>query len=210
VSKLRSTLVTVATLSVLAACGGDDDPLGVNSGDPLTAAEIQAVFLAISESFNEMNSGASAAGPARAPVAFSQSLSGSATCPEGGSMAGNGSASGTVDDETFVIDLTYQLRLSPAACAVPTETAIITLDAAPYVQLDMDFLLTETLIDISGTQSGGIAFTSSDGRSGSCAFDIAFSVDADLEGGSGTSSVSGTVCGVSAEGLQVWDFEQEV
>lgn len=209
-SKLRFPLVTVAMLAVLSACGGDDDPLGVNSGDPLTEEEIEAVFFAISDAFAELSFAPAQAGPARATVSVSESFSGSAPCAEGGSISANGSVSGTADDETFVLDLAYQLRMTPSACAVPTETNTVTLDGSPYLQLDMDFLLTETVIDVTGSYSGGIAFTSSDGRSGSCAFDVDFSVNANLDAQSGTSSASGTVCGVSAQGLQAWDFEQEI
>jgi hypothetical protein len=178
----------------------------VNSGDPLTEDEIQLVFLAISDAFSNL-SFAPAAGPARAQISVNESFNGSAPCSEGGTISANGSANGTVDDVTYELDLTYMLRMTPNGCAVPTETEVITLDGAPYLQLDMDFLLTETTIEVSGSQSGGIAFTSTDGRSGSCAFDVQFTTTANLDTLEGTSSASGTVCGVSANGLQVWSAD---
>jgi len=136
-----------------------------------------------------------------------ESFSASAPCDQGGTIAASGSANGTLDDETFELDVNYQLRLTPTACVAPTETGTVTLDGAPYIQLDMDFLLTETQIVVSGSETGGIAFTSSDGRSGSCAFDVGFNVTANLEGGTGSSSASGTVCGVSASNLTVFDVD---
>lgn len=205
-SKLRTLLAVVVLALGLSACGGDDDPLGVNSGDPLTQDEIQAVFFALSEVFASLND-APAAGPARATVAVSETFSASAPCPNGGTISANGSANGTVDDVTFELDLTYRLRLTPSGCVVETESAVVTLESSPYIQLDMDFLLTETLLEASGSQTGGIAFTSSDGRSGSCAFDVQFSTTANLDTQQGSSSTSGTVCGVSASGLQVWSYD---
>ena len=209
VSKLRSTLVLAVMVSSLAAC--NDDPLGVNSGDAMTPAEIQAVFSAISETFSTLGvAPAAAGGPARAIISVSESFSESAPCEVDGSVAAEGSVSGTVDDETFLLDLNFRLRLTPNGCVVTTETNTVTLDGAPYVQLDMDFQLTDTQIVAIGTQTGGIAFTTSDGRSGSCAFEVTFNVTADLEGQAGSSSVSGAVCGVSASGLQVFEFDGPV
>lgn len=194
-------------VSALSGCGGDD-PLGVNSGDPLTQDELQAVFIAVTEVFSTLNVAPTAAGgPARTTVSVNESFSASAPCDQDGSIAANGSANGTVDDVTFEIDVTYQLRMTPNGCVVPTETGTVTLDGAPYIQLDMDFVLTETQIVVSGTETGGVAFTSSDGRSGSCAFDVNFNVSANLEGGAGSSQSSGTVCGVSAANLTVFEVE---
>ena len=150
-SKLCRSFVALAAVFTVSACGGDD-PLGVNSGDPLTEAEIQAVFFAISEAFGNLNFGPAAVGPAQATVSINESFNGSAECPVGGSVSANGSANGTIDDETFEFDLRYQLRLDMNGCQVETDTNVITMDGSPYIQLDMDLLLTETLIEVSGLE----------------------------------------------------------
>lgn len=205
-SKLRSLLVLAVMASALSGC--KDDPLGVNSGDPLTEDEIQEVFFALSEAFSSLNlAPAAASGPARASISFNESFDATAPYPgEAGTISASGSANGTVDDQTFEFDLAYQLRMTPNGCLIPTETGTVTLDGAPHIQLDMDFQLTDTQIVVSGSETGGIAFTSDDGRSGSCAFDVQFSFSSDLEG-SGTASASGTVCGVSASNLTVFDAD---
>jgi hypothetical protein len=206
VSKFRLSLVAVLMVSALSGC--KDDPLGVNSGDPHTPAEMQAVFAAISSTFSTLGFGpAAVGGPARTTVSVNENFDVSAPCAEAGSIDTSGSMNGTVDDETFALDVDYQLRMTPNGCVVPTEEGAVTLDGAPYIQLDMDFLLSETQIVVSGSETGGIAFTSSDGRSGTCLFDITFSVTADLEGSTTSSSASGTVCGVSASGLNVFDVD---
>jgi len=195
---------------VSALSGCKDDPLGVNSGDPLTPAEMQAVFAAISSTFSTLGFApvpAAVGGPARTTVSVSESFDVSAPCGEAGSIDTSGSVNGTFDDETFAFDMDYQLRMTPMGCVVSTEEGTVTLDGAPYIQLNMDFLLSETQLSITGSETGGIAFTSSDGRSGSCAFDVTFSVTADLEGSGGSSSASGTVCGVSASNLAVFEID---
>ena len=204
-SKLRNSLVLVTTALVVGACGGDDDPLGVNSGDAMTEEEIAVVFGAIVDAFGTIGA-TPAAGPARATVSVNETFEGSAPCDGGGTIGAAGSANGTIDDVTFVLDLTYALRVTPDGCSVPTESGSIMLDGSPYIQLDMDFFFSETQIDVTGTQSGGIAFTSTDGRSGTCQFDVQFSVDYDQQTQSGNSSTSGTVCGVSASNVAVWEL----
>lgn len=205
--KLRSLLVLLCLATTLTAC--TDDPVGVNSGDPLTEEEIQAVFFAISEAFASFEQGAAAApgGPALVTVSVNESVSGTAQCEGGGSISGTGSASGSATDEPFEVDVAYRVRLDLSSCEVPTEDGSITLDSAPHIQLDMDFLLTETVIEVGGDQSGGIGFTSSDGRVGSCLFDVSFDVAVDLGAQSGSSQAAGTVCGVSVAGLQVFSVE---
>lgn len=204
--RLPTKLLAALTAFAVIGCGGDDGPAGVNSGDALTEAELQAVFGAMAGAFETVGA-APAAAPARATYSANQTFDASAPCESGGTISVNGSASGTVDDVSGEVDVTYHLRLTPSQCTVPTETTSISLDGAPYIQWDMDLFVSETLIEISGTQSGGLSFTADDGRSGSCAFDVDFSGSVDLSAQSGTSSVSGTVCGVSASNLTVFDLQ---
>lgn len=165
VSKLRTPLVLAAMAFALAGC--EDDPLGVNSGDPLTESEMQAVFFAISDAFSNLNFAPAASGPARTTISVNESFSGTAPCAVDGTMDANG-------------------------CVVSTESRTVTLDV------------------ISGSETGGIAFTSSDGRAGSCAFDVQFSGSFSQSTESGSSSVSGTVCGTSDSGLRVIEIDSAV
>jgi hypothetical protein len=187
-------------------CGGDDSPVGVNSGDALTEAELQVVFYALSDAFSSIGAGPAAVGPARATQSASESFDDTAPCEAGGSIAVKGSANGTYDDVTQALDFSFQLRMTPNGCRVPTETTTIVLDGDPYIQFDMDFSSSETSLELSGSQQGGISFTAEDGRSGTCAIDIDFSGTLDQQSQSGSSSVSGTVCGVSASNLTVFDL----
>jgi hypothetical protein len=201
--KLRTSLVVAVSMSVLAAC--KDDPVGVNSGDPLTEAEIQAFFYALSDAFSAFSTAPAAVGPAQATTSYDQSFDASAPCPTSGTMAASVSVHATVTDAPSVVDANYQARVTPSHCVVPTEGGSITVDGSPYVQMALDFSITETSISFEGTESGGIAFTSSDGRTGSCLFDVSFSGTATST--SGSSSVSGTVCGVSVNALEAFSVD---
>lgn len=204
--KVRAPLVLAVTALTLTACKGDD-PLGVNSGDPMTEAEIQAFFNALSDGFAQFGGGPAAVGPARATSTYSESFNASAECPTSGSMSASVSVHATLTDEPLVLDASYQARVTPNMCVVPTESGVITVDGSPYLQMSLDLTLTETTIDFDGSYVGGIAFASDDGRSGSCRFDVDFSGTANLDTQAGSSSVSGTVCGVSVEALEAFSVE---
>lgn len=201
--KLRTSLVLAVSMSVLAGC--KDDPIGVNSGDAMTEAEIQAFFYALSNAFSSFSNPPAAVGPARATGSYSESFDASAPCPTSGTMAASVSVHATVTDAPAAVDATYQARVTPHLCVVPTEGGTITVDGSPYIQMSLDLSFTETTIDFEGTESGGIAFTSSDGRTGSCLFDVSFSGTATST--SGSSSVSGSVCGVSVNALEAFSVE---
>lgn len=205
-SKLRSYLALLPIAS-FAACGGDSDPVGVNSGDALTETEIQAVFFALSDAFASLNQGAAASGPAMTTYPVNETVTGNAVCPQGGGISATGSVRGSATDEPFELDIRYQVRLSPRGCVVTTEGGTVTLDAKPHLELAANLFLTESVIEARGSYGGGIAFTSTDGRTGSCAFDVSFDVSADLVDQSGSSVVSGTVCNVSVSGLQAFSVD---
>jgi hypothetical protein len=201
--KLRHSLVLAIAASVLAGC--KDDPLGVNAGDPLTEAEIQAFFYALSNAFSSFNEGPTAVGPALATASVNQSFNATAPCPTSGTMSGSVSVHATATDEPFVVDATYNVRVTPDLCIVPTETGSITVDGGPYIQMSLDLSITEETIGFDGTYKGGIAFTSSDARSGSCRFDVDFS--GLVSSSSASSSVSGTVCGVSVAAVEAFTVD---
>jgi hypothetical protein len=200
--KLRTSLVLAIAASILAGC--KSDPVGTNSGDPLTEAEIQSFFFALSDAFSTFSSGPAGVGPALA-ASYNQSFNATADCATSGSMSGSVSVHATATDNPVVLNATYRVRVTPNECVVPTETGSITVDGGPYLQMDVDLLLTEATIGFEGAYGGGIAFTSSDGRSGTCRFDVDFSGSASST--SASSSVSGTVCGVSVSATEAFSVD---
>jgi hypothetical protein len=191
--------VTAALTLTVAACG--DDITGINEGDTLSNAEVAAVVAALSASFDSVGvaAGVPAAAPGLAPISFNESFGITVPC-EDGTLDVDGSASGTIDDETFASDISMEVTWDPNGCVVTDGTNTITVDGAPRIELTLDWTSAEDVFTFTGTEVGGFSFTSSDGRSGSCALDVTFSLTSDVGGFTGT--VSGTICGLSAEGFQ--------
>ena len=188
-------LTTALTLTVV-ACG--DDPTGVTAGDELTSSEVAAVLAALGSAFETIGAGAQA-GAAQAPISVNQNFDVSVPC-ESGTLDVSGSISGTVDDVTFDTDLTTTVRWDPNACVVSDGTNTFTVDGAPYIDLALDLTSTQDLVTVSGTQSGGFSFTSSDGRTGSCSMDVTFSIVTTAT--SVDATVTGTICGQNASGFE--------
>ena len=201
--KLRASLVLAIATSTLVGC--KSDPVGTNSGDPLTEAEIQTFFYALSDAFSSFSAGPAAVGPARATASYSESFNASAECPTSGSMSASVSVNATVTDEPLLVNAKYRARVTPNLCVVPTESGSITVDGGPYIQMDVDLAITDTTVGFEGTYRGGIGFTSSDGRSGTCRFEVSFSGSASST--TASSSVSGTVCGVSVSATEAFSVD---
>ena len=142
---------------------------------------------------------APAAAPALTPIDVSESFDVSVPC-ESGTLKVSGSIDGTIDNETFATDLTTTVRWEPNACVVNNETTTFTVDGAPRVDLVLDLTTTDESVTVSGTETGGFSFTSSDGRTGSCALDVSFSIV--TTGTSVNANVSGAICGLEAEGFE--------
>jgi hypothetical protein len=195
--------LAVGLALTLVACG--DNPVGVNSGDELTDAEIQAIFNAFSGAFSDVNASAHVVAPAdgiqMADIQVDHSVNVTAPCALGGEITLDGSVNGTVNDETFASDLVMEVDVLFAACGVASDQNTLTVDGD--IEFDSHVVLSETEFSANGSQEGGFEFTTNDGRSGSCAIDIEFSASY-TEGTSAQSSVSGRVCGRSASQFEAY------
>lgn len=201
----RFISVSIAGLALtVAACG--DNPLGVNSGDALSDAEIQALFNQMGDALGDVSPSANLVaaldGIQLAEISVDESVSVTAPC-QSGTISVDGSVSGTVDDQTFESDLTMGVTLDFAACVVPADSITVTVDGQPDITYSAHFRLTQDSLVVDGSQLGGFSFTTSDGRAGSCAIDVTF--DASYATGSAAvSTVSGTVCGRSASQFEAY------
>ncbi len=196
--KISSSFIglTTALALTIVACG--DDPTGVNSGAELTSAEVAAVIAALGTAFDSVGVSAAAA-PAQTPIVVNQSFDVSVPC-ESGTLRVSGSIAGSVDDVTFDSDITTTVSWDPNACVVSDGTNTFTVDGAPHIDLVLNLTSTQDALTLSGTETGGFSFTSSDGRSGSCTLDVTFSILTDSTGI--TSTVTGTICGLDASAIQ--------
>ncbi|MGI9629029.1 MAG: hypothetical protein ACR2QM_19515 [Longimicrobiales bacterium] len=208
-ARTRTTFLTasIAMLPGFVACGGDD-PTGVQ-GDPLSEAEVQVVFAALAGAFSSVGTPSQAPAdgplvPSFAPVDVTQTFDLSSECVGGGTIAAGGSISGTTDDESFAMDLLYDLTLAPSGCTVADEETSIVVDGAPNIRIIMDILLNDLTLSVAGSYEGGIEYTTADGRAGSCGINLAFSVTANNSSGASEQSITGNVCGVSADQFEVY------
>ena len=112
----------------------------------------------------------------------------------------SGSITGTADVETFISDLTTTVSWDPNACVVGDGTNTFTVDGAPAVEVVLHLTSTQVALTVTGTETGGFSFTSSDGRSGTCALDVTFSIATAPTGVERV--VTGTICGLEADIFQ--------
>ena len=213
---MRKSFKSVARLSagllLMAACSGD--PTGTNAGDPLTSAEIQALFNELGASFSQINAVPALAlqgdAPAWAalqsggvPVSVNVDVNQTVPC-EQGTISINGSVDGSIDSETFLGSVTMDFSWGFNGCLVSTETTGVTLSGDdPSIAVHAVFTFGANEFTTTGTEVGGFSYTVSDGRSGSCAIDISFETSVNTETNAISATVSGSVCGQSAEEFNV-------
>lgn len=202
-----SRLIPVSAALVLlsAGCGSDSIGLGVDSGDPLTDTEIQALLNELGNAIGDIGAAHMTApidGPQLAEIHVSESVDVTAPCQSAGTISIDGDVEGTVDDQTFESDLSLLLTLDFQGCAVPVETNTITVNGPPGLQYDIDFLIGQEDFSVSGTLKGGFSFSTTDLREGSCAVNLSFSASYSSGGSSLSSSVTGTVCARSGDAFE--------
>lgn len=190
-SNFRRALVAALAVAV-SACG--DSPLGPEAD--LTQEEV-----------SEMMDAMSAIGAFTfAPGEFSvRSLGGqvasvvapfdeTSECPSGGTV--NVSGSMNINESTGNFSAQYTADYNN--CKAPSSAGRVwTFNGEPNVTTSMNYTFNETTggISMSGTQSGGVRF-SSGGMSGRCSISLTYNMSTNAEG-IPTGTVTGTVCGES-------------
>jgi hypothetical protein len=142
-----------------------------------------------------------------APLPVDRSFTTTRQCPGGGSVTVAGTVKGETDRATRSLSLETNATRTENACAIPTRRAggaTLTVTGNPNVAIRGVHKAVNG--QPSGPQTvthkGAFSWSSSDGRSGSCALDLVSTVDfAAL-----TYSVKGTLCGqtvdVTKKGVQ--------
>lgn len=203
-SRNVAALAAGITLSV-AACGGDDDPTGLNSGDPLTSAEAQELASEVFDIlFNIGLTGSpSVAAPIDAPAgpivrfglaAVAEPIPNtSVPCEGGGTVSVSGDVSASSSSTSF--DITEQI----SNCVTTSSTGTtFTLNGDPNIRMTGSVTVNgQTSFTMDLNINGGIRFSTSDSRSGSCSVSISMGGTVDLNNLNNPNaiSVSGSVCG---------------
>jgi hypothetical protein len=191
-----------ALIALLAACGGD--PTGTNSGDQLTNEEIQALFNVMGQAFSGIGVASPEMAGGAAAVPVNESIDVSVPCASGGTIDVSGSLNGSIDETTFDSDLSMDVKWVFHGCLVTTAANTLTVDGDPEINFDAHIVFTQTDMSMDGSEVGGLKFTTSDDRAGSCALDIDFSTTINFGDNSYSNTLSGSVCGVSASSFEAF------
>ena len=192
------TLVAAATL---AACG--DGPVSV--GDPLTDAEAAALGEAVFASAMSNTASPQPAvvgGPQAVPVSVDQDVELTGPCELGGTVDIDGSVSYQADTETEAFSLDYTVTMVHHDCVAMAESneQVFTLNGADDVTFQFSMSSTGESFELDGGMEGNVAWES-DGRSGQCYIEVAFSGDASQIGTEpeGAFTFEGEICGNTIE-----------
>lgn len=216
-SPRRGTAIVAATtltmLLTVSACG-DDSPAGI-TGDALNAAETQqlvgAFFIVLEvidiPLLDNFYGPAAGARPAATPYGelYDDEIDGVTECLGGGSASVTGLITGDVDQEAETADISVSATADLVACVVPGEATTFTLNGDPDVDLSAEITITPTAISIDISTDGDVAFSTNDGRSGSCSLNFGVSASATQAGV--IQNLTGTVCGISASSLDIALFD---
>lgn len=133
-------------------------------------------------------------------------IDGNEQCGGGGSATIDGLISGDVDQQTGVSDIAVSATVDFIGCVIPGDLVTYTLAGAPDVDISADIDITEGGASIAITTNGGIAYSASDGRSGTCSIDL--DINASASQGTGVNEVlTGSACGVPAGQLDISLFD---
>jgi hypothetical protein len=208
--RLVTSLSLVLVAFSVSAC--KDDPTGT-TGDALSAAEtaqmVSAIFFVLQELEIPLLDGPSAtSGPAATPYGdlYDDEVDVEINCDEVGAATMTGLITGDVDQEDGTADLDMDATMDFVNCMVFGEDVVLTLDGNPDVEISADIIITESLITLSIDTEGSVAFTTSDDREGTCGVNLTISASASEAGGV-VETLSGSVCGVNASGLDISLFE---
>jgi hypothetical protein len=192
---------------LLIGCGSNSS--NSNSSAILTQAQAQAVAKAVSNGINQAltNAFGAASLNASAKIMRENEIAPSATtptcsvtssgetcnwpisvtfsCPGGGTMAVTGDVNGSVTD-TGTGSIQEQFGATPASCSIDG----IVINGAPQVTVGGQLSISNwaPVWPLRGTEGGGVTYGPN--PSGSCQFNVSFSINSDL-----SCTVSGTACG---------------
>ncbi len=198
--------VTLFTLVAFAAgCSSDDGGSGLEEGDlstPEAEALVNALFsLTFTTGFEATTKGGQAAAmsPAEVPISLpTQSASFTGSCPLGGTVGVSADYSGTYDDQTFEFDISMNLTETHNGCVVQDVSSgrRFTIDGNPSLttSLNMQYDPSGTY-SLDGSYDGNLSWDTN-GKRGSCRISATFSSSGN-QSGSGSFTMSGTMCGIA-------------
>ncbi|MGH7458468.1 MAG: hypothetical protein ACREKN_05190 [Longimicrobiaceae bacterium] len=196
---------TMALALVWGLAGCEDSALEPAPGG-LSQAEAEALGVLFAELADQGTEGAAseasenqqfnaslAPGSVNADLVFEGSYTRTRDCPLGGQVIVDGEVSGQRDSDTGTMTATISAVKTPVGCTFAAQGTEVTVGGDPNLQIDANVRRvdgrrsgTQTL-----TQVGAVAWSTADGRDGSCEIDVTRTIEPE----DGTRVVEGTVCG---------------
>lgn len=202
----KFTLLAPILLVSFAAC---NDATGPSSGE-LTATEARALAVAIdngsSQSFDPQESEPSfslspSPGPLLAVTTRTDTFNLDLDCPRGGSTTLAGEHALVIDTDEGFITVNISASKGHTGCVFRTDQGIdITVDGT--VEFSAERELREGLIRAAQSHSGLLDYSTSDGKEGTCAIDIA--TEFSFSPGSASRTIAGSVCGHTVDVTTTW------
>jgi len=200
-----ANLAAAGGLVLFAACSDSGSPTGPGGSGEISAAEAAAISdFMVGQAFTGWDFGSIGGSSVQAdrqaalqsgvPIAIDYTASAEGPCPEGGTVAATVSVEGSIDDQTLAGDLDLEVVTSATSCGIVAEGTGFTIDTSPDLTLTGGFSFADGQLvgESTLTYAGAILWSSEDGRSGSCTYDVVVTLTA-----SSTAVASGTACGTS-------------
>jgi hypothetical protein len=201
---MRRYWINCFPLLALAACSDSSGP-----ADSLTRAEALAIAAQVVASGETVVASVdgSAASPepaaiAGVPTTFTHTLQSTHSCPSGGDVRFDLLVNGSIDAQAHSFEVDVEGSQTHASCAFPHNSLVITLDGNP----DIGFTAHAAAINgqpsdpFTANVSGGVGWSTSDGRNGVCAITIAAVTDFVAK----RRTVEGNVCDHTVTQTTTW------
>ena len=201
---MRRYWIACLPLLVLSACQDTAGP-----ADSLSRAEAVAVaaqVLASGEGLTASLDGSASSGDqaaaAGAPTTFTHTHRSTHPCPSGGEVSFDLTVEGSFDPEAHTFEVDVEGSQTHTSCAFPHDGLVITVTGNP----DIDFSAHAAAINgqpsepYTANVSGGFRWSSSDGRSGTCAVTLASVTDFAAR----RRTLEGNICGHTVTETTTW------
>ena len=201
----KNALVTAAALAVLVA-GCDSTTAPDSSLTPTELAELSDAMIqeGLAESADTSLTATADDGLALDVVTRSTEFARSYACPFGGEISVDGTMERTRETESRAGTMHFEAERTFDGCVRPMgeNTVTITLDGAVTFTAHREWQAGQWHGSQEITLVGDIAWVTSDEREGTCAIDL----EAIFEPGTGSRTVTGTICGQDLGEMSGWSF----
>lgn len=187
----RSACAVALIVGLGLVASGCGDGVTDSTGDPLTQEEAFAIYaelqFAVSDALGAQGSAPAGSGAMMTPIT---PVTG--TCGGGGTVTVTGDVDDNIDTQTGLGTISFTLTETFDDCVVQTTGPHFTVNGNPNVKIVGDLTVGENSLGGTYDMSGGFAYTSNDGRAGTCGVGVSLDFS--------NLSVSGTICGKRISG----------